>query len=480
MFRLDELLVLYGEAGPVLKHAQSVVFSGVTTDSRECLQDGLFVALAGERFDGHSFVQDALKTGCRGALVRSDQLTSLGDIPAYLYQWRENHWVVTEGERGSGVLVAVPDTLEGLQRLAASWRSRFPAVVVVGITGSVGKSSTKELAASVLEQSLLTLKSPKSFNNEIGLPLTLLQLRPKHQVVVLEMGTYGPGEITLLTEIAHPHIGVVTNVSHSHLERMGKLETIARAKSELPAALPPDGLAVFNGDESLIRDMASVVKAPIRYYGLSADCDYRAGDVRSHGLEGISFTVRAGGEVHRLRCSLLGWRSVYNALAVIVVARYLEMDWDVIAAGLRDPAARLRLLPFPGFGGSTLIDDTYNASPVSCRAALDLLKELPGTKIAVFGDMLELGAFEEKGHRQVGGWAAEVVHELIVLGTRARWIGEQALIQGMPPSRVHAASDHQAIIDLLKDRLGQDDVVLVKGSRGMEMDRVVNALKREE
>ncbi len=480
MFHLDELLAACGgemaggrsEMGPVR-------FTGVTVDSRRPLAGGLFVALPGERHDGHDFVAEALAGGCRGALVRSDRMGQLAGLAARVYRLQEGRWEVS-GPADAPVLVIVPDTLRGLQQLAGRWRTRFSAATVIGITGSVGKSSTKELTAALLSRHLPTLRNPKSYNNEIGLPLTLLEVRPEHRAVVLEMGTYGPGEITFLTDLARPHVGVVINVSHSHLERMGSLETIAQAKSELPAALPPDGLAVLNGDEPLIRRMAAVTRARVLYYGLEKGCDLRAENVRTQGLEGISFDLWAEGERRHLRCCLLGRRSVYNALAAVAVARHLGVGWEAIQEGLLDRSARLRLLPLVGVGGATLLDDTYNASPVSCRAALDLLAKVPGNKIAVLGDMLELGSFEEEGHRLVGEWAAGVVQELFLLGERARWIGQAAVAHGLPPACVHLAASHEEIVQALRDRLGPEDVVLVKGSRAMEMERVLQALVRKE
>jgi UDP-N-acetylmuramoyl-tripeptide--D-alanyl-D-alanine ligase len=259
---------------------------------------------------------------------------------------------------------------------------------------------------------------------------------------------------------------------------MGTLETIARAKSELPASLPADGLAVLNGDEALIRSMAAVTPAAVLFYGLGAGCDLRAVDVRSQGLEGISFTVETAHESRPLRCALAGRHSVYTALVAIAVGRHLGLDWDDIQAGLLDERAQLRMLRVPGEGGSTLLDDTYNASPVSCRAALELLAELPGRKIAVLGDMLELGDYEAEGHRLVGQCASATVQELYLVGKRARLIGEAATAAGLAPSRVFFALDPETVIDMLRGQLKARDVVLIKGSRAMEMDRIVTALKK--
>jgi len=478
MFTLNDLLSAYGPSPLPHGNGEALVFSGAAIDSRRAQPGNLFVALPGEHHDGHKFIAAALQQGCRGALAQAGQVPAevLQEPTLAIYEWVEQHWQYTVPAHVEAVLVLVPDPLLGLQQLAARWRERF-SPTIVGITGSVGKSSTKELVAAVLAQRLPTLKSVKSYNNEIGLPLTLLELSPQHEVVVLEMGTYGPGEISLLARIARPRIGVVTNVSHSHLERMETLETIAQAKSELPASLPADGLAILNGDEALIRAMAAVTPAPVLFYGLGAGCDLRAVDVRSLGLEGISFTVETADESRPLRCALAGRHNIYTALAAIAVGRQLGLDWDAIQAGLLDDRAQLRMLRVPGEGGSTLLDDTYNASPVSCRVALELLAELPGRKIAVLGDMLELGNYEAEGHRLVGQWAAKTVQELYVVGKRARMIGEAATAAGLAPSRVFFAPDPEPVIEMLSGKLKARDVVLIKGSRAMEMDRIVTALK---
>ncbi len=480
MWNLNDLLTALGPTGLPRGTGEAVVFSGVTIDSRQAEPGNLFVALPGERHDGHEFIADALAAGCRGALAQAGRLPAgLRDAGGTaIYEWDGRAWIQSGPERPSAVLVLVPDPLQALQRLAGHWRDRFTPTVI-GITGSVGKSSTKELLAAVLSQRLPTLKSARSYNNEIGLPLTLLALRPKHRAVIVEMGTYGPGEIALLAQVARPQVGLVTNVSHSHLERMGTLETIARAKAELPAALPPDGLAVLNGDEPLVRGMAAVTAAPVLYYGLGEGCHLRAVRVETHGLEGTSFVVQDEGNSHALRCGLPGRHSVYTALAAVAVGRHLGLTWEEIQAGLLDTQAHLRLLPLPGLGGCTILDDTYNASPLSCQAALELLAELPGRRVAVLGDMLELGSFEEEGHRLVGKWAAGIVAELYAVGRRARWIGESARAHGLPAAQVHFAADPEQAVAMLRERLRRGDVVLIKGSRGMHMEQIVAALREE-
>jgi UDP-N-acetylmuramoyl-tripeptide--D-alanyl-D-alanine ligase len=375
-------------------------------------------------------------------------------------------------------LVVVEDTIAALQRLAAYWRSLYD-VRVVGITGSMGKSSTKEVIAAVLAQKFDTVRSRASYNNEIGLPLTLLEITPDTEVVVLEMGgAYRFGEIRELAEIARPDIGIVTNVSYSHLERMGSLEAIAETKVELPESLPPEGAAILNGDDFRVRAMAERTPATVVTYGLAPDVDIRALEVESHGLEGISFRLDFEGKRHSVKVPLLGAHSVHTVLAAIATGQALGMGLDEMLPGFEGPNIQLRLLTVPGWGGSTLVDDTYNANPSSCLAALNLLNELPAQrKVAVFGDMLELGAFEDEGHRIVGRRAALVVDRLITVGNKARIIGEAARESGLPDEAVLEIADKDGAVTALRELLQPGDYVLVKGSRGVAMEDVVNALR---
>lgn len=431
-------------------------FGAVAIDSRDVSPGDLFVALPGERLDGHQFVGAAIERGARAALVRRDWQPDAAHAPA------------------PETLIRVDDPLLTLQSLAAHHRARFE-LPVVGITGSVGKTSTKDLIAAVLRQQYATLASVKSFNNEIGVPLTLLRLRPEHQAAVLEIGTYGPGEIATLCAIARPTIGVVTNVGPSHLERMGTIETVARAKSELPAALPADGLAILNGDDARVRAMREVSAARTVFFGLEPGNDLRAQDVTSRGLDGLVFTLHTEGRQRRITLPLLGRHNVYTALAAIAVARAFGMDWAQIQAGLDDTNAQARLLRRQTFNGATLLDDSYNASPASCQAALDLLAELPGRHVAVFGDMAELGPLEVEGHRAVGAAAAPVVDLLVAVGEKARLIGLAALETTDRPEVVFASSNAEAIA-LLRQRIQPDDVVLVKGARVAVTEQIVAAL----
>jgi UDP-N-acetylmuramoyl-tripeptide--D-alanyl-D-alanine ligase len=379
----------------------------------------------------------------------------------------------------------VPDSLAALQQAAAHWR-RQHETRVVAITGSVGKTTCKEVIASVLSRRYRTLKSEGNYNNEIGLPLTLLQMSDAHERVVLEMGMYALGEIAHLAHIALPHVGVVTNVGPTHLERLGTIERIAQAKAELPQALPPaaeGGVAILNADDPWIRPMADQTQARTFTYGLDPGADLWADDIVGAGLEGIHFRFHHGPETIHAQVPLLGRHSVHTALSAAAVGLVEGLAWEEIISGLRDQSAQLRLVAVAGPAGSTILDDTYNASPASSIAALNLLAELEGRKIAVLGDMYELGRYEEEGHKIVGRRARDVVDLLITLGPLGRLIGEEALKAGKDARSVHMAETKAEVIDLLRTLIEPSptgDKVLIKGSRGIRMEEIVAALQEEK
>lgn len=450
------------------------VITDVTIDSRLVIPGALFVALPGERTDGHNFVAAALAAWATAVLVQQDV-----PVPPDT-GWLDLRQPVTWAHLSrlqAPVCLRVDNTLLALQKLAAYWRQRLPGRVV-GITGSVGKTTTKTLVAGVLKQRYRTFKTEGNYNNEIGLPLMLLKALPTHERLVLEMGFYQPGEIKLLGEIARPQVGVVTNVYPVHLERAGSLENIALGKGELVEALPPapEGVAVLNYDEPLVLAMRARTQARVFTYGLDPAADIWADDIESYGLKGLHFTLHHHGEHMQVSAPLVGRHSVQTALRAAAVGLIEGLDWDDIRSGLQllGPAPG-RLVATPGPEGSVLLDDTYNASPESTLAALDLLQELPGRRVAVLGDMLELGDYEETGHRLVGARAAAVAAQLVTVGPRARLIAAEARAAGL--SAVAEVPDSAAALAYLRGRLGAGDVVLLKGSRGMRLDRVVAALE---
>jgi UDP-N-acetylmuramoyl-tripeptide--D-alanyl-D-alanine ligase len=372
----------------------------------------------------------------------------------------------------------VQDCLAALQRVAYFWRRKMP-VKVIGITGSVGKTTTKELVAEVLDQRYRTLRSAGNLNNEIGLPLTLLGLSEEHERAVLEMGFYVPGEIAFLCELALPQIGVITNIGTVHAERAGSQEAIAKGKAELVEALPPapDGVAILNFDDLRVRAMASMTQAQVFFYGLSPAAELWADRVNGLGLDGIQFRLHYHNEVLHLRIPLIGRHSVHTALRAAAVGLVEGLTWQEIINGLHSRHAQLRLVAVRTERGGLILDDTYNASPESTLAALNLLKEMDGHKIAVLGDMLELGPYEQQGHEMVGVRAAQVVDELITVGELGQIIANAARRAGLAKQRITIFEDSRQVIDFLSARLGANDVVLVKGSRGMHMDQIVAELE---
>ncbi len=449
------------------------VITDAAIDSRQVIPGALFVALPGENVDGHDYVGEAFERGASVALVERDMSA---DFP--VLDLREPTAIEQIEVIDLPICLWVSDSLEALQRIARRWRDTL-SVRVIGVTGSVGKSTTKELTAEVLEQRYRTMKNPGNLNNEIGLPLSLLRLTEAHERAVLEMGFYVPGEIALLCEIAQPQVGVITNISQVHLERAGTMEAIVQGKGELVESLPPapDGVAVLNFDDLLTRQMAERTQATVFYYGLAPEADLWASEIRGLGLEGVRFVMNYRGESIYIRVPLLGRHSVHTALRAAAVGLVEGLSWEEIVGGLQSSQSQLRLVAVQGPKGALLIDDTYNAAPPSVIAALNLLAELDGRRVAVLGDMLELGEYEERGHRMVGARAAQVADELVTVGRRAQWIANEALLAGLMESQVVVLEDSQAAIEYLRDCVGANDVVLIKGSRGVKMDQIVVELE---
>lgn len=442
-------------------------------DSRHSTPGSLFIALPGEHVDGHDYVPDAFNRGSHFALVNRDLHK---DIP--VVDLRTEAVLAKPASMQTPIALRVDDSLVALQQVARYWRKKND-IRVIGITGSVGKSTTKELVAAVLSQRYKTLKNPGNLNNEIGLPLTLLKLRKEHRRAVLELGFYVPGEIKFLCEIADPQVGMITNIGTVHAERAGSQEAIAQGKAELVESLPadPDGVAILNFDDLWVRKMASKTQARIFYYGLDERATLWADQVDGLGLEGISFRLHYRNETLHLKVPLIGRHSVHTALRAAAVGLVEGMTWHEIVNGLRSGNTQLRLVAVHAKNGALLLDDTYNASPQSTMAALNLLDEMPGHKIAVLGDMLELGRYEEIGHQMVGVRAAEVADEIITIGNRASIIAEFARKSRFSKLKITELTNSEEVIEFLKDRLEANDVVLVKGSRGMRMDRIVAELE---
>ena len=454
-FTADDLARISG--GRIVARSRRPV-RGAAVDSRAVRPGELFVALPGERTDGHRFLEAAAAAGASALLVTR--------MPADV------------GELGDVSIIRVGDGLAALHAIAAAWRARFDPLVV-GVTGSIAKTSTKEAVAAVLQRRFRTLRNEGNQNNEIGLPLTLLRLGPEHEAAVLEMGMYVGGEIAELAAMSQPQIGVVTAVQPVHLSRIGSIEAIEQAKGELIEALPEGGTAVLNADDPRVRAMSSRTSAGSVTYGFADDADVTADAVESAGADGMRFVLRAGGRRSAVTIPTLGRLAVHNALAAAAVGLAAGMTLDDVVAGLRSGWAAPHRAELVRAGGVTIVDDSYNASPASVAAAIELLAGLPGRRIAVLGEMLELGEGHVSGHRAVGEAAAAAVELLVVVGPGAASIADAARDGGLAEDAVVRVADRDAALDALRPRLRPGDVVLVKASRGVALDLLVDQLAAE-
>lgn len=465
-------------------------------DSRDIRAGDMFVALAGSNTDGHAYIGAALANGAQAIIAEERGRAAAQSLGAVVVdctraRWARDAALSAAYQPGAPIAYIVDDSVLALQKVGAFQRVHRtqPALRVIGVTGSVGKTSTKELTANVLRQRYVTHASPGNLNSEQGLPLALMGLNLTHERAVLEMGMYGLGEIERLCVLARPVIGIVTNVGPVHLSRLGTIERIAQAKSELVRALPNaehGGVAILNWDDERVQAMATLTTARIFRIGLTPDADLWADEIQSMGMEGIRFRFHyrtpgkdKPGKVESLhvKVPLMGRHSVHTALCAAAVGLMDGLSWAEIVAGLQMMAGQLRLVTVRGINGSTVIDDTYNASPASTIAALNLLADISpaagGRRVAVLGDMRELGSYETEGHKLVGRRAADVLDVLVTVGELGASIGAEAREAGFPAANLHLMATHGEAIDLLRQIIHTNDLVLVKGSRAVGMDVIV-------
>lgn len=437
----------------------------ISTDTRQLQPADCFVALPGEKVDGHVYLADALAKGA-GAMVVSDRRAERG-IPA----------------PAEVAVIEVADTLRALGDLARHVRLQHP-IPVIGITGSNGKTTTKEMVAAILGESRNVLKNKGNFNNLIGLPLTLLALEPRHQVAIVEMGINVPGEMARLVDIARPTVGLITNVQPAHLEGLRSLDEILREKGRLWLSLGTDDLAVVNLDDRRLAGLSRQLKARAVSYGLQAP----AADVKLVGevstFEGTSaFSVELGKERIDVRLPILGLHHVLNALAASAAGWGMGVPAETIAAGLANhQPVKMRMQVHRLADGRTLVDDTYNANPGSMLAALRtvVLESRGKPVVAVLGDMRELGPESAALHRMVGKeLAAMGVARLLTLGQLTRELADEAIKAGFPLSAWQHAESHDQIVTWLREQPLRDSWILVKGSRSMAMERVVEGMLSE-
>ncbi len=455
-FTLEELdLVLRNEHS---RRSPNFQMEGVATDSRQVASGNVFVALKGEKFDGHDYLAQ---------LARIPKIAAVTSRPG-----------IADDLRGMP-LCEVEDTLIALGDLARYHRQRFD-IPVVAVTGSYGKTSTRALIHAALSAGGETLTSQANFNNEIGLPMTLFQLNREHNYAVLEMGMRGRKQIDYLAKIAQPTVGVITNIGPQHIELLGSLENIARAKAELIENLPADGLAVTPADSPFLPMLKG--KAPCRSvtFGLARDADYRVENVRDHEI-GIAFDLHYDGKVQRkIPLPIIGAHNAINAAAALAVAHQLGIeiaDAQLYLESAQLPGARMRVIQTESL---TIIDDCYNAGPDSMRAALQTLRDFPGDgrRVAVLGAMRELGEFSDDEHRKIGELAGRVCDFVIGVGPETQPMMETLRASGH--QLFGWSANAQAATSEAAAKLESGDVVLVKGSRSVGLEVVVEALQAIE
>lgn len=442
--------------GKALREAQNgngELIQGISIDSRTLQKGNLFVALEGEKFDGHDFIQEAVNKGAKAVIVEKSKLNKVPEnlaVPVGL----------------------VEDSKKTLQELARWYRQKLD-LKVVAVTGTNGKTTTKEMIATVLSSKYKVLKAKESFNNLVGVPLSIFEFTPATQIAVLELGMSNLGEIAQLTKIAGPCVGVITNIGPAHLESLHSLEKIAQAKFELLDNLPPDKTVVLNIDDPFIQEKIKRERHKVLSYGIKNKADFQANEVLITGNGHIDFKLN---KKLAVRLNLLGYHNIYNALAAIAVANLFKIEPEkaIEALNIYQPA-KFRMDTIK-VGGVNLINDSYNANPTSMQSALESLMQIKteGKKIAVLGDMLELGEQSEEFHQEVGQKVANLgINLLITVGESAKHIATGAIEAGLAKEKVVNFSDNNSALQFLLENLKEGDWVLIKGSRKMKMEEIV-------
>lgn len=447
---LREIYSALGKEGSL----EERVIRGVSTDSRLPQKDFLFFAIKGEKFDGHDFLWSAYENGCAAAVVQFIP-ASPPPIP----------------------LIQVEDTVKALGILASYYRSKF-SPLCVGITGSTGKTTTKEMVAHLLQAKYSVLKTEKNYNNEIGVPLTIFQLESRHTALVVEMAMRGKGQIAWLAQIAKPKIGVITNIGPAHLEFFKGIDEIAKAKAELLQSLPSDGIAILNADDRFFPFLKSFANCPLLSFGMSPQADVSCEVLDSGELISLKLKTPQGESL--VQTPLHGEHNILNLLAAVAVCLSSGLslkDIEEQIPSLPHPPMRMELTTLPP--GILLINDAYNSNPSSLKVALRYLGKRKGRKIAVLGDMLELGKDSQRIHFEAGKWVKEAeVDFLITIGENAKFIGEGAKESGLAKDRTIAFARKEEALPFLLHLLREGDVVLVKASRKLELDKFVEELKK--
>lgn len=461
LFTADEVLKV--TEGSLWLGKPDTVFEEVSIDSREIKGAELFFPLMGEKENGHKYILEALKRGAAGSLLENKQkeLFSKKIFPP------------------GKCIIVVKDSQQSLQKLASYHRSKF-ALPLLAVTGSSGKTTTKDLTASVLSSRYKVLKTQGNLNNHLGLPLMLLRLRKEHEAAVLELGMSGLGEIAFLARLSRPSIGIITNIGEAHIGLLGSRGNIAKAKGELLCEMGPRTTAFLNGDDPYLQDIGGKFKGRTFYYGFKEGNDFRIMNYSSNGSRTDFKVLFPDGERENFWTPFPGKHHLYNALAAIAAGRHFSLTSAQIKEGLSKTVfSAMRMEKVFLKKGFYIINDAYNANPSSMKYALQSLKEFAGSKkkIAILGDMLELGPLEKEGHLETGAYLTDKVDYLITVGKLAALIAEGAKKAGFPTKNIFMASDHPEAVKLLEQLDLFESFILVKGSRGMSMENIVEELQ---
>ena len=453
--------ILKATGGTVISGAIDKIFRGVSTDTRQIYRGNLFIPLKGEKFDGHDFIADAVKTGATGFLI---QKGSEDKIPPCLED---------------ALIISVGDTLKALGDIANFWRRHCKATIVA-ITGSSGKTTTKEMIATISGLTKNVSKAKGNFNNLIGLPLSILQIHGGHEIAILEMGTNAPGEIGKLTRIAEPDIGLITNIGPAHLEGLKSLDMVREEKVDLFRNMAETGITIINLDDKKLLISNGEWKGKKVTFGLSKNADVSADKIKTWGREGVSFTIKIGEFGQDIKMSIVGSHNIYNALAAAASSWALGIEYQTICQGLeafQPISGRMEIHRLNN--GAFIINDTYNANPASFSAALETLKNLKGDhgSTVIMGDMLELGDRAEELHEGIGSLMADTeVGTIFLRGRLSPATAAGALKKNVPEKQIIFFEKPEEIVSCLASYVQEGDWILVKGSRQTKMEESVRKI----
>lgn len=453
--------ILHATGGTIINGTREELFNGVSTDSRQIVKGNLFIPLQGEKFDGHNFIAQALSAGASGFLIRKGL---------------EN----TINRRFNDItIIRVEDTLTALGDIAHYWRIKCRATIVA-ITGSSGKTTTKEMAATIAGFSKKVIKAKGNFNNLIGLPLSILKINDDHEVAILELGTNAPGEIGTLTRIAEPDIGLITNIGPAHLEGLKSLDVVRNEKLDLYRNMKETGTAIVNLDDKKLLISDKEWKGKKITFGFENNADVSAENIKKRGIQGVSFTIKIGMFRQEITMTTVGKHNIYNALAAAASSWALGIPYPMICQGLtafRPISGRMEIHQLNN--GAFIINDTYNANPASFRAALETLRDLKGNhrSAVIMGDMLELGGQEEEMHQGIGSLMADTeVGTIFLRGRLSQATAAGALKSNMPEEQIIFFENPDEIISRLSLSVKSGDWILVKGSRQTRMEDTVQKI----